>query len=84
MLPSSGRYLPSHYLATGLDATVPICHTSRNSAVGMATGYGLNGRGVGVQVPVGARFVSSERRPGWFCDPPSRISNGYRGLFPRR
>jgi hypothetical protein len=26
---------------------------SRNSIVGMATGYGLNDRGVGVRVPVG-------------------------------
>jgi hypothetical protein len=29
---------------------------SRDSAVGIATGYGLDGRGVGVRVPVGARF----------------------------
>jgi hypothetical protein len=65
-LPSSGRCLPSHYLATGLRATVPICHTSRDSVVGIATGYGLNGRGVGVRVPIGVRFFSSPRRPGWF------------------
>jgi hypothetical protein len=26
----------------------------RNSAVGIATGYGLDGRGVGVRVPVGS------------------------------
>jgi hypothetical protein len=28
----------------------------RDSAVGIATGYGLDGRGVGIQAPVGARF----------------------------
>jgi hypothetical protein len=28
----------------------------RGSAVGIATGCGLDGRGVGVRVPVGARF----------------------------
>jgi hypothetical protein len=30
--------------------------SSRDSAIGIATGYGLDGRGVGVRVPVGARF----------------------------
>jgi hypothetical protein len=29
---------------------------SRESAVGIATGYGLDGGGVGVRVPLGARF----------------------------
>jgi hypothetical protein len=29
---------------------------SRDSSVGIVTGYGLDGRGVGVRVPVGARF----------------------------
>jgi hypothetical protein len=32
-------------------------------AVGIATGYGLEDREVGVQVPVGSRFLSSPRRP---------------------
>jgi hypothetical protein len=31
-------------------------------AVGIATGYGLDDGGVGVRVPVGARFFSSPRR----------------------
>jgi hypothetical protein len=38
----------------------------RDSAVGIATGYGLNDRGVGVRVPVGARIFSSPHRPNWF------------------
>jgi hypothetical protein len=54
-----------------------------DSAVGIATGYVLDGRGVGVLVPVGARFLSSRRRPGWFWGPPSLLPNGYRGLFLR-
>jgi hypothetical protein len=29
---------------------------SRDSAVGIATGYGLDGRGGGVRIPVGARL----------------------------
>jgi hypothetical protein len=36
---------------------------SRDRAVGIATGYGLDDRGVGVQVPVGSRLFSSPRRP---------------------
>jgi hypothetical protein len=31
--------------------------------LGIATGYGLDGRGVGVQVPVGARFFPTPQRP---------------------
>jgi hypothetical protein len=34
-----------------------------DSAVGIATGYGLDGRGIGVRVPVGAIFYSSSRPP---------------------
>jgi hypothetical protein len=35
----------------------------RDSAVGIASGYGLDNRGVGVRVPVGSRIFSSPRRP---------------------
>jgi hypothetical protein len=34
----------------------------RDSAVGIATGYGLDDRGVRVRVPVGARIFTSPRR----------------------
>jgi hypothetical protein len=53
--------------------------SSRNSAVGIETGYGLDGRGVGVRVPVGAKFFSSPQRSDRFWRPPSLLSNGYRG-----
>jgi hypothetical protein len=56
---------------------------SRDSAVGMATGYGLDYRGVGVRVPVGARIFSSPRRPDRLWGPPSLLSNRYWQLFPR-
>jgi hypothetical protein len=36
---------------------------SRDSIVGLATGYGLEDRGVGDGVPVGSRIFSSPRRP---------------------
>jgi hypothetical protein len=36
---------------------------SRNSVVGIATGYGLDDRGVGVRVPVRSRIFSSPQRP---------------------
>jgi hypothetical protein len=39
---------------------------SRDGAFGIATGYGLDDRGVGVRVPVGARIFSSPRRPDRF------------------
>jgi hypothetical protein len=34
-------------------------------SVGIATGYGLDDRGVGVRVPGGSRIFSSPRRPDW-------------------
>jgi hypothetical protein len=37
--------------------------SSRDSAVGMATGYGLDSSEVGVRVLAGARFFSAPRRP---------------------
>jgi hypothetical protein len=55
---------------------------SRDSTVGIASGYGLDGRGVGVRVLVVARFFSSSRRPNWFWGPPSLLYNGYRCFFP--
>jgi hypothetical protein len=50
----------------------------RDSEVGIATGYGLADRGVGVRVPVDSRIFSSPRRPDRLWGPPSLLSNGYR------
>jgi hypothetical protein len=43
---------------------------SRDGGVGIATGYGLDYRGVGVRVPVGSR-ISSSPRPNRLWSPPS-------------
>jgi hypothetical protein len=56
---------------------------SRDSSVGIATGYGLDDRGVGVRVPVGSRIFSTPRLPDRLWGPPDLLSNGYRWLFPR-
>jgi hypothetical protein len=37
--------------------------TGRDSTVGIATGYGMDDRGVGIRVPVGSRIFSSPGRP---------------------
>jgi hypothetical protein len=56
---------------------------SRGSVVGIATGYGLKDRGVGVQVPVGSRIFSSPRLSDRLWDPPNLLFNGYRGKVGR-
>jgi hypothetical protein len=51
----------------------------RDSAVGIAAGYGLDDRGAGVQVPVGSRIFSSPRRSDRLWGPPSLLFNSSRG-----
>jgi hypothetical protein len=48
---------------------------SRDSAVGIATSYGLDDRGVGVRVPVVSRIFSSPDRPDRIWGPPNLLSN---------
>jgi hypothetical protein len=40
------------------------------------TGYGLDDRGIGVRVVVGARIFSSPRRPDRLWGPPNLLYNG--------
>jgi hypothetical protein len=54
---------------------------SSDSAVDIATDYGLDEGGVGVRVPVESIIFSSPRHPDRLWDPPNLLSSGYRGLF---
>jgi hypothetical protein len=58
-----------------LDVLIVIAlfdYRSLDSAVGIATGYGLDDRVVGVRVAVGSRISSSPRRPDRLWGPPKR------------
>jgi hypothetical protein len=55
---------------------------SQYSSVGIATGDGLDDRGVGVRVR-GSKIFTPPCRPDRLWGSFSGISNGYRGLFPR-
>jgi hypothetical protein len=59
-----------------------VCMVSRDSAVGKATGYGLDDWEVGVRVPVGSIIITSPYRPDRLWVPPNLLYNGYRKLFP--
>jgi hypothetical protein len=52
---------------------------SQDSVIGIATGYGLDKPGVGVQVPVGSRIFFSPCRPYRLWGVPSLLSNGWEG-----
>jgi hypothetical protein len=56
---------------------------NRDSAVGIATGYGLDDRWVGVRASAGARFFSSPHYPDRFSVNPASCPMGTgEGLFP--
>jgi hypothetical protein len=54
-------------------------YRSRDIAIGVATGYDLDQRGVGVRVPVWSRIFCSPRRPDRLWGPLNHVCNGYKG-----
>jgi hypothetical protein len=54
---------------------------SRDSAVVIATGYGLDNREVGVTVPTGSRILTSPCHPDRVWGPQNILYNGYWWLF---
>jgi hypothetical protein len=52
---------------------------SRDSAVGIATGCGLDDLGIEIRVPVGSRIFCSPLRPYRLWSPHNLLYNGYRG-----
>jgi hypothetical protein len=62
-------------------ALIATCR-GRGGVVGIAIGYGLDDREVGVRVLVGPRIFSFPRRPDLLWGPPNLLSNWYHGIFP--
>jgi hypothetical protein len=77
----SVQYFPATLINELITNVTPL-HRSRDSVVGIATGYGLEDRGVEVRVPVVSINFSSPFRPDRLWGSPSLVSNGYRGFFP--
>jgi hypothetical protein len=59
-------YIRSYIFIQDSSSVLLPTQWSRDSAVGIETGYVLDGRGVGVRVPVWVGFFSSPRRPDRF------------------
>jgi hypothetical protein len=78
-----GMAAPTTPPASSADFIRTTTGIDRDSAVGIATGYQLNDRGVRVRFPVGSRIFSSPSRPDLFWGPSNLLSNGYWGLFTR-
>jgi hypothetical protein len=73
------------YVITQKDAyfesSIKVKGRAKDSAVGIVTGYELDGRGFGVQVLYDVKF-SSLRHPHRFWGP-SSLSDGHWGIIPR-
>jgi hypothetical protein len=59
-----------------------LCDSNHSRVVGIATGYGLDDRGVGFRVQVGSRIFSSPRRLDRHWAQPSSYPMGIGDPFP--
>jgi hypothetical protein len=82
-LPPHITYSSVGFVVYNLIFEIYMFFLSRGRVVGIATGYRLDNRRVGIPVPVGSRILSSSHRPSRLWGLPSLLSNGYRRLFPR-
>jgi hypothetical protein len=70
-----------HVLLSARKSTVLYHEASQESSVGIAMGYGLDGR---ASIPGSSRrSFSTPQSPDWLSGPPSLPLNGYWGLFSR-
>jgi hypothetical protein len=53
-----------------------------DSSLGIATGYGLDGKELEIDSRQGMWFLSFPQRPDRLWGSPSLLANGYRGVFP--
>jgi hypothetical protein len=77
--PTAKTRVPSQRDLLSMKWTVSASTLVRGSAVGIAIGYGLDDRGVGVRVSIGSSIFTSPYRPGQLWDPHNLLSSGYRG-----
>jgi hypothetical protein len=61
--PTTGYRAGTYESCPRCSSSVLILSESRDRTVGRATGYRLDGRGIGVRIPAQARFFSSPSRP---------------------
>jgi hypothetical protein len=82
VIPSDKGHLCPKYGRQNLFQLLDGLLESRDSAVGIVTGYWMGDQGVGFRVPVGTKIFISPYRPDRFLGLPIHLSNDNMGAFP--